>query len=139
MLDVETGDDGRLIILRLMDVDPTIADQSVRLEQLHAVGYAFCLAGFTVGDAAMQQLRALPLDYVVLQRRYVADTDVIGANMQALTAVSEMCRTKNIWIIFEGVDEPDVAEMLSNAQEALAQGTQFSVGIDQDVLLTPSS
>ncbi len=62
MLDVETGDDGRLIILRLMDVDPTIADQSVRLEQLHAVGYALCLAGFTVGDAAMHQLRALPLE-----------------------------------------------------------------------------
>ena len=61
MLGVGRGDQGRLIILRLMDVDPTVADQRVQLEQLHAAGYALCLPGLTVGGSAMQQLRALPL------------------------------------------------------------------------------
>ena len=139
MLGIDTGDDGRLIILRLMDVDPAVADQPVQLEQLHAAGNALCLPGFAVGSAELQQLRVLPLDHVVLQRRYVRDTEVIGANLPALIAVAEMCGTKNIRIVFEGVDEPDVAEMLSNAQEALAQGTQFSVGIDQEEFLAPPS
>ena len=75
----------------------------------------------------------------MLQRKNVSDTKVVGTNLPTLTAVAEMFGTKNIRIIFEGVDEPDVAEMLSNAQEALAQGAQFRVGIDQDEFLPPGS
>ena len=131
ILAVSSGDSGRLVILRLMDLDPTVADQPVQLEQLHAAGYA-------VGGAAMQQLRALPLDYVVLQRSYVSDAATIEENLPVLTAVAEMCGTKGIRIVFEGVDEPEVADMLSNASGTLAQGMQFSVGIDQDEFLAPA-
>ena len=138
ILAVSSGDSGRLVILRLMDLDPTVADQPVQLEQLHAAGYALCLPGFAVGGAAMQQLRALPLDSVVLQRSYVSDAATIEENLPVLTAVAEMCGTKGIRIVFEGVDEPEVAEMLSNASETLAQGMQFSVGIDQDEFLAPA-
>ena len=138
ILAVSSGDSGRLVILRLMDLDPTVADQPVQLEQLHAAGYALCLPGFAVGGAAMQQLRALPLDYVVLQRSYVSDAATIEENLPVLTAVAEMCGTKGIRIVFEGVDEPEVAERLSNASETLAQGMQFSVGIDQDEFLAPA-
>ena len=138
MLAVSAGDSSRLVILRLMDIDPTVADQPVQLEQLHAAGYALCLPGFAVGGAGMQQLRALPLDYVALQRSYVSDADTIEENLPVLTAVAEMCGTKGIRIVFEGVDEPGVAELLSNASEALAQGMQFSVGIDQDEFLRPA-
>jgi diguanylate cyclase (GGDEF)-like protein len=123
-----TGLDPRRLHLELtetalMDLSPGFLRQ---LEQLRDLGAQVGLDDFGTGYASLTHLRRLPLDFVKIDRSFVAGLGGDGDDDRIVGAVIDLAASLTLRSIAEGVETPDQLRRLEVMGCDQAQGYFFA-------------
>jgi diguanylate cyclase (GGDEF)-like protein len=123
-----TGLDPRRLHLELtetalMDLSPGFLRQ---LEQLRDLGAQVGLDDFGTGYASLTHLRRLPLDFVKIDRSFVAGLGGDGDDDRIVGAVIDLAASLTLRSIAEGVETPDQLRRLQVMGCDQAQGYLFA-------------
>ncbi|TXG82020.1 MAG: GGDEF and EAL domain-containing protein [Sphingomonadales bacterium] len=77
---------------------------SEMIESLHGMGVRIALDDFGTGYSSLAYLRALPLDCLKVDRRFVTDLAATGRDRIVVHGVIEMARALGISVVAEGVE-----------------------------------
>ncbi|QCI78732.1 EAL domain-containing protein [Hankyongella ginsenosidimutans] len=75
---------------------------SEMIESLHGMGVRIALDDFGTGYSSLAYLRALPLDCLKVDRRFVTDLAATGRDRIVVHGVIEMARALGISVVAEG-------------------------------------
>ena len=103
-----------------------------QLEFLRAKGVRIAVDDFGTGYSSLAYLKALPLDYLKLDKSMTPDIIGTGKDRVILRAVIAMAKALGIAIIAEGVERPEELEMLK------AEGCDFFQGFLRAPPLSPA-
>jgi diguanylate cyclase len=103
-----------------------------QLELLRAKGVRIAVDDFGTGYSSLAYLKALPLDYLKLDKGMTPDIVGTGKDRVILRAVIAMAKALDIAIIAEGVERPEELEMLK------AEGCDYFQGFLRAPPLTPA-
>ena len=102
-----------------------------QLELLRAMGVRIAVDDFGTGYSSLAYLKALPLDYLKLDKGMTPDIVGTGKDRVILRAVIAMAKALDISIIAEGVERPEELEMLK------AEGCDYFQGFLRAPPLSP--
>lgn len=85
---------------------------SVQLEQLRAKSIKIALDDFGTGYSSLAYLKALPLDYLKIDKSMTPDISGTGKERIVLRAIIAMAKALGLSIIAEGVERDEELEML---------------------------
>ena len=105
------------------------------LERLHAMGIQLMLDDFGTGFSSLNYLQLFPLDYVKLDRPFVARTFSDRANSGMMTAMLQMVSSMGLTAIAEIVETEAAADALRKMGCEFAQGNFFSEPVQPEVAL----
>jgi diguanylate cyclase len=89
-----------------------IALASFQLEQLRAKSIRIALDDFGTGYSSLAYLKALPLDYLKIDKSMTPDISGTGKDRIVLRAIIAMAKALGLLIIAEGVERDEELEML---------------------------
>ncbi|WP_370325115.1 putative bifunctional diguanylate cyclase/phosphodiesterase [Euzebya sp.] len=91
------------------------ADQQVRrnITDLHALGIAIGIDDFGTGYASMSYLKTLPLDFVKIDRSFVAGIDSSREDQAIVRATLELAHALNLTTIAEGIESDRQLDLLT--------------------------
>ncbi|MEM9037122.1 MAG: EAL domain-containing protein [Actinomycetota bacterium] len=95
------------------------------LHRLRSLGVRLAVDDFGTGHSSLGHLRDLPIDVVKLDRSFITDLGIDGANAAIASAVVELGRALDLQVIAEGVETEEVATRLVELGCGLAQGYLF--------------
>ncbi len=93
--------------------------------KIAALGVGLSLDDFGTGFASLQQLRALPLTEVKIDRSYVRDVADSQAQLAIVQGVHQLARAMRLHVVAEGVEDERTAEVLSRMPGTIGQGWYF--------------
>jgi diguanylate cyclase (GGDEF)-like protein/PAS domain S-box-containing protein len=96
------------------------------LEQLRSMGVTVGIDDFGTGASSLTSLKALPLDYVKLDRSLVAEMGRAESDTAIIRALIELAGTLGLTTIAEGVEREEQLVVLREMGCQLAQGFLFS-------------
>ena len=105
------------------------------LERLHAMGIQLMLDDFETGFSSLNYLQLFPLDYVKLDRPFVARTFSDRANSGMMSAMLQMVSSMGLTAIAEIVETEAAADALRKMGCEFAQGNYFSEPVQPEVAL----
>lgn len=82
------------------------------IESLHCLGVRIALDDFGTGYSSLAYLRALPLDCLKVDRRFVTDLAATGRDHVVVHGVIEMARALGISVVAEGVETQEQRALL---------------------------
>jgi diguanylate cyclase (GGDEF)-like protein/PAS domain S-box-containing protein len=113
------------------------------IEQLRMLGVSVGIDDFGSGASSLTSLRALPLDYVKLDRTLVAELGKTESDRAIARAVIELANTLGLTTIAEGVENEQQRTALRDMGCQLAQGYLFlppqPAAIVEHTLFTPTT
>ena len=92
------------------------------LAELRAGGLRVAIDDFGTGYSSLAYLKALPLDYLKIDRRLSQDITGSSRDRVVVSGVIEMARSLGLDVIAEGVETEDQLERLAEAGCTLYQG-----------------
>jgi EAL domain-containing protein (putative c-di-GMP-specific phosphodiesterase class I) len=95
-------------------------------ERLHALGCKVALDDFGTGYGSLTYLKQIPVDYLKLDIEFIRDLTTNTASRHVVQAVTALARNFNLETVAEGVEDPDVFDLLSGLGVDYAQG--FHIG-----------
>ena len=125
------------------DVDLEITENTVGvdsstlhwiLSKLRATGVSISIDDFGTGYSSMAQLRELPVDRIKIDRSFVTNMARQSRDALIVGAIIQLGLALGIQTIAEGVEDPDVAEMLLTLGCTSAQGWLYGKPAPADVL-----
>lgn len=105
---------------------------SGKLEMLRAEGVRIAVDDFGTGYSSLAYLKALPLDYLKIDKAMTPDIIGTGKDRIILRAIIAMAKALGLAIIAEGVEKPEELKMLE------AEGCDFFQGYLRAPPLTPA-
>jgi diguanylate cyclase (GGDEF)-like protein len=105
------------------------------LERLHAMGVQLMLDDFGTGFSSLNYLQLFPLDYVKLDRPFVARTFSDRANSGVMSAMLQMVSSMGLTAIAEIVETEAAADALRKMGCEYGQGYFFSEPVQPEVAL----
>jgi diguanylate cyclase (GGDEF)-like protein len=97
--------------------------QAARLMgQLRAAGVRFAIDDFGTGHSSLAQLRALPVDEIKIDRSFVHELDGNTANQAIVRSTIELGHILGLKVVAEGIETPQVWDLLRQMGCDLAQG-----------------
>jgi len=96
------------------------------MNSLRARGISVALDDFGVGYSSLTHLRRLPLDWVKLDRGFLADIETDEVSRDVVRSVLAMCRALGLSVVAEGVETPGQREVLDALGCHLMQGFLLS-------------
>ncbi|HEY7222876.1 MAG TPA: bifunctional diguanylate cyclase/phosphodiesterase [Micromonosporaceae bacterium] len=103
-------------------------------ESIAALGIGLSLDDFGTGYASMQQLRALPLTEVKIDKSYVSGMTENAAQQAIVTSVHQLARALNLDVVAEGVEDHRTAAVLTRLPRTIGQGWYFGRPVSAAVL-----
>jgi PAS domain S-box-containing protein len=91
-------------------------------ERLRERGCRFALDDFGTGFAGISSLKALPLDYLKIDREFVRDIGVSETDQQVVSATINLARAFGLQTIAEGVEDQPTLDVLRALGVDFAQG-----------------
>jgi EAL domain-containing protein (putative c-di-GMP-specific phosphodiesterase class I) len=104
------------------------------LSKLRATGVSISIDDFGTGYSSMAQLRELPVDRIKIDRSFVTNMARQSRDALIVGAIIQLGLALGIQTIAEGVEDPDVAEMLLTLGCTSAQGWLYGKPAPADVL-----
>ncbi|HEY2430044.1 MAG TPA: EAL domain-containing protein [Acidimicrobiales bacterium] len=104
------------------------------LGQLHELGIKLAMDDFGTGYSSLAYLRRLPLDFVKIDRTFVADLGSETADVAIIRAIAELARNLGLVTVAEGVETERQAEVLDGLACHLAQGYHFARPAPREVV-----
>ena len=105
------------------------------LQRLHAMGIQLMLDDFGTGFSSLNYLQLFPLDYVKLDRPFVARPFSDRANSGMMSAMLQMVSSMGLTAIAEIVETEAAAEALRKMGCEFGQGYYFSEPVQAEVAL----
>jgi EAL domain-containing protein (putative c-di-GMP-specific phosphodiesterase class I) len=93
-----------------------------RIQELHELGFKFCLDNFGSGHLSLACLRQLPFDFLKLDRSLVASIDSEPESAALVEAILMIANAHHLSVIAEGVERD------SQAKRLLDMGCHFGQG-----------
>jgi len=113
-------------------------------KRLRAAGFRLALDDVGAGNAGLEVLRHVPVDFVKIDRGVVSEALVDASAAAVLTGIVAFARKANTFVIAEGIETPAMLEMIdrimrpSDAAERAIQGAQgYLLGKPQSRPLDP--
>jgi len=107
---------------------------AARLERLRAHGVRIALDDFGTGYSSLAYLRALPLDFVKIDKRLVADFDGDSRDRIVVQSVIEMAHGLGMCVMAEGIENPTQLAMAAAADCDWYQGFHCAPAMTADAL-----
>lgn len=82
------------------------------LNGMRAKGVRVALDDFGAGYSSLTHLRRLPIDWVKLDRGFVAEIEFDAVSREVVSALMGMCRALGLAVVAEGVETPAQREIL---------------------------
>jgi diguanylate cyclase len=105
---------------------------AAQLEQLRAKGIRIALDDFGTGYSSLAYLKALPLDYLKIDKSMTPDISGTGKERIVLRAIIAMAKALGLQIIAEGVERAEELEMLRAEECDFFQGYLKSPPLSAD-------
>ena len=105
------------------------------LERLHAMGIQLMLDDFGTGFSSLNYLQLFPVDYVKLDRPFVARTFSDRANSGMMSAMLQMVSSMGLTAIAEMVETEAAADALRKMGCEFGQGYFFSEPVQAEMAL----
>lgn len=128
--------DARMFVLEITEhVMMEEAESSVTtLHALKALGLRLAIDDFGTGYSSLSYLRSFPLDFLKLDRRFVAGLSKAGGDEVVVSSMIELAHNLGLTVIAEGVETEREAQRLIEMDCALAQGYFFARPLSVDAL-----
>lgn len=98
-------------------------DKTIKmLQQLHLLGIKLAIDDFGTGFASLSYLLDYPIDYIKLDRIFVANIDKNPRHLQLVRSVIALAHDMNLQVIAEGVETEKQLELLKNMGCDVTQG-----------------
>jgi len=135
-------------LLRGTDLDPTCLHLEITettamsdapatvamLEELKALGVRLVIDDFGTGYSSLSYLQRFPVDYVKIDRSFVADLEGDPGAVALVSGMIDLAHALGIKVIAEGVERADQLERLEAVRCDLAQGCYFSSPLPNDAM-----
>jgi diguanylate cyclase (GGDEF)-like protein len=135
-------------LLRETDLDPTRLHLEITettamsdapatvamLEELKALGVRLVIDDFGTGYSSLSYLQRFPVDYVKIDRSFVADLEGDPGAVALVSGMIDLAHALGIKVIAEGVERADQLERLEAVRCDLAQGYYFSSPLPNDAM-----
>lgn len=92
------------------------------IEQAKALGVSVSLDDFGTGYASLSYLTRLPIDYLKIDKSFIAAMDADEPSRAIVMSVLAMAATLNIDVVAEGIEEQQTLNVLREANCKYAQG-----------------
>jgi diguanylate cyclase (GGDEF)-like protein len=124
----ETGYPGRFLTLEITETAllGTAAVVAPRIELLRALGVRVSMDDFGTGHSGLSLLHAVPIDFLKIDRSFVASIGVVAAGEAMVRTVVSLARGLGMDVVAEGVEAADQLELLLGLSCRFAQGDLFS-------------
>lgn len=96
------------------------------LAELHDLGVKLALDDFGTGYSSLAYLRRLPLDFLKIDRSFVAHLDGHGTDTAIVRAIVDLAHTLGLVTVGEGVETEEQAQVLTDLGCVLAQGFLYA-------------
>ncbi len=94
--------------------------------KLRAIGVRIALDDFGAGYSSLSHLKSLPLDVMKIDKSLVRGLDHSERDRQIMTSVLQLARATDLFVIAEGVETAEQADVLQSLGCETLQGYYFS-------------
>ncbi|NQU37695.1 MAG: EAL domain-containing protein [Actinobacteria bacterium] len=101
-------------------------EATATLERLRELGVAIALDDFGTGQSSLSQLARLPIDKVKIDKSFVQNSSSDRSALRFLRSIVGVCRTLDLPIIAEGIEDDQAAQNLASMGAQYGQGYFFS-------------
>jgi EAL domain-containing protein (putative c-di-GMP-specific phosphodiesterase class I) len=105
------------------------------LERLRARGIRIAIDDFGSGYSSLGQSTRLPVDILKLDRSFVMGLVESDHDASLFVDLARMARTLGMHLIAEGIETPEVAELLRAAGVGLGQGFLYSRALPEEAIV----
>ncbi|MCF7989344.1 MAG: EAL domain-containing protein [Thiohalocapsa sp.] len=105
------------------------------LSRLKGHGVSAAIDDFGTGHSSLSLLRRLPVEFLKIDRSFVADADVSAEGESIVQAIAVMAKRLGLKIIAEGVERPEQEALLQQVGCDLAQGYWYAKPLPYEELL----
>jgi diguanylate cyclase (GGDEF)-like protein/PAS domain S-box-containing protein len=96
------------------------------IAELHKRGCRFTVDDFGSGLSSFQQLKALPVDFLKVDGRYIAGLDADPVDRHMVEVINKVAEALGIITIVERVESPEALERLAEVGIGYVQGNQLA-------------
>lgn len=115
-------------------LDSDSPDAMKSIADLRLTGVRMAIDDFGTGYSSLSRLHSLPVDYLKLDRSFVAGVDS-ETSSPLLPVIAAMGAAMHLPIVAEGVEHQDQADLLAQLGYAIAQGWLYFRAMPMDALL----
>ncbi|HMK43245.1 MAG TPA: EAL domain-containing protein, partial [Dissulfurispiraceae bacterium] len=103
------------------------------LHGLKALGVRIAIDDFGTGYSSLAYLRRIPLDYLKIDRSFVANIELNRSDETIIRAITAMAHSLDLKVIAEGVENEDQLRFLQGCKCEAVQGFFFSRPVPAEV------
>jgi EAL domain-containing protein (putative c-di-GMP-specific phosphodiesterase class I) len=92
------------------------------LTDLHNLGIRISIDDFGTGYSSLSHLRRLPVDEIKIDKSFVVDMAVSEDDALIVRSIIELGHYRGLEVVAEGVETPQIRELLADLGCDLAQG-----------------
>lgn len=111
-----------------------LAGASALLAKLRSGGLQIAIDDFGTGYSSLAYLKALPVDYLKIDKQLAQDIGGTARDRVVVTGVIEMARSLGLSVVAEGVENEHQLALLAEAGCNIYQGFIFSPPVSADAL-----
>jgi diguanylate cyclase (GGDEF)-like protein/PAS domain S-box-containing protein len=106
------------------------------LQTLKSHGIEAAIDDFGTGYSSLSVLRRLPVDYIKIDKSFVADADIAQESKTIIQAIAAMAKSLGLKTVAEGIERPDQERFLRKIGCDIGQGYLYSKALPfQDLLV----
>ena len=106
----------------MQDIEET-REQMLALKK---TGFSLALDDFGTGYSSLAQLKALPFDTLKIDKSFVDNIELAGADARVVKAIIDIAKTMEMQVVIEGVESKTQCEHLWANRAFVVQGFYFS-------------
>lgn len=96
------------------------------IHKLKEFGFKFAVDGFVLDNRTVQAIQNSPVDVIKIGRGFLKNIVNNSSQEQLLNSLLSFCKEKNIWIVSEGIEGPEVAQYVINHHISYGSGYFFA-------------
>lgn len=132
----EQGVPGNALILEITEsmVMGNLDNAVQVLRNLRDCGIDAAIDDFGTGHSSLNILRRLPVEFLKIDKSFVADADLAGESETIIRAIAAMARSLGLKTVAEGVERPEQEALMRRIGCDLVQGYRYSRPLPYDRL-----